>query len=526
MTEGSCNGRGEPAHASISISGGVLGAAARVWSPSFASASAQTHFVLVSIFLKLCPRARIIALRCNASSFGVTELLLNRCDSDILEFEQFVPLVSQLRRDANVRVALSERDTCSSNDYTSPNGLQFAMSCSETIVDFDFSTSVANSTQTDIYACANHCSISRMCYFAVFNNTDKNCMWSNKPVSFTFTQDVEIDVAAVDPTTQLTVQYDTACPYANLTTVTTYNGMEAEVYCGLDNLAPDYCPTGNSSWVCPSHATSFQQCLDICSESHPLCWGIAYDPTLITGYANCYLKNSLPTPDELPLTGALNTAQYNGAILHAAVVTEKNGSSIPINCTNDAEINAQDGQTFVTFCNLTQLDNDLWQVHENSLQSCIDECVTYNGEKCVAVVYDPQLNNGWENCYLKNSTTVNTQSVGMTLALVSTSSGSIPSSSGSPGGSQGSSTGGSKAWIAGPVIGGIFVLVAAAYGIFWWRKRSTSSRNRTSEQHPQRRAKVEGRTPGWEMDERRQRMYLSEMPSTGTIEGLVAQASV
>ena len=380
--------------------------------------------------------------------------------------------------------------------------------------------------RADIYACANHCSISRMCYFAVFNNTDKNCMWSNKPVSFTFTQDVEIDVAAVDPTTQLTVQYDTACPYANLTTVTTYNGMEAEVYCGLDNLAPNYCPTGNSSWVCPSHATSFQQCLDICSESHPLCWGIAYDPTLITGYANCYLKNSLPTPDELPLTGALNTAQYNGAILHAAVVTEKNGSSIPINCTNYAEINAQDGQTFVTSCNLTQLGHDLWQMHEGSLQSCIDECVTYNGEKCVAVVYDPQLNNGWENCYLKNSTTVNTQSVGMTLALVSTSSGSIPSSSGSPGGSHGSSKGGPKAWIAGPVIGGIFVLVAAAYGIFWWRKRSTSSRNRTSEQHPQRRAKVEGRTPGWEMDERRQRMYLSEMPSTGTIEGLVAQASV
>jgi hypothetical protein len=392
------------------------------------------------------------------------------------------------------------------------------MSCSETVVDFDLSTSVANSTQTNVYACADLCSVSRMCFVAVFNRTDGNCMWSNnQPASFTFRQAADLDVAVVDPVSQLKVGYDTACLYGNLTTVTIYNGMQALIYCGLDVLAPDYCPQGNSS--CPSHATSPQQCLDICSESHPLCWAVAYDPTLITGYANCYLKDTMPTTNEFRLTGSLNTAEYNGAILHAALVTVKNGTSIPIECTDLAEVTAKDGQTFILSCNSYQLGNDLWVLHEDSLQSCIDGCVTWDNGTCVGVVYDAQLGNGWENCYLKNATTLTTYSTSMTLALAGSRSGSTPGNSSSTGGSTGSSTGGSKggskAWIAGPVVGGLVALVAVAYAVFWCRKRSTSSSGSGRwEKGPQPRVEVGGKIPRWELEGREQQ-YPGEMEGRG-----------
>ena len=117
-------------------------------------------------------------------------------------------------------------------------------------------------------------------------------------------------------------------------------------------------------------------------------------PTLITGYANCYLKDTMPTTNEFRLTGSLNTAEYNGAILHAALVTVKNGTSIPIDCTDFTEVTAEDGQTFILSCNSNQLGNDLWVLQEDSLQSCINGCVTWDNGTCVGVVYDAQLGNG------------------------------------------------------------------------------------------------------------------------------------
>lgn len=183
----------------------------------------------------------------------------------------------------------------------------------------------------------------------------------------------------------------------------------------------------------------------------------------------------------------LVTASYT---IHSAVFQLQN---ITTNCTEDGNITAANTNIFRMGCNQNRAGNDLAgsPYHEVSLQKCIDNCATYDGSKCVGVVFDGNMELGYENCYLKsiagvpiyNSTALFALSTGKKDATATSSSSSSGSSS-TTGTSSGSSSasessksssgGGSKAWIAGIVVA-VIVVLSIVTGIIIWRRRKAAA---------------------------------------------------
>jgi hypothetical protein len=118
-------------------------------------------------------------------------------------------------------------------------------------------------------------------------------------------------------------------------------------------------------------------------------------------------------------------------------------------------------------CNENRAGNDLTVYHEVSLQNCINNCATYSGNQCVGVIFDGNMELGWENCYLKSATGTPLYNSTAVFALATGAKGT---SSGSQGSSSSSSRSASKAWIAGAVVAAI-VVVALIAGFVIWRKR-------------------------------------------------------
>jgi hypothetical protein len=159
---------------------------------------------------------------------------------------------------------------------------------------------------------------------------------------------------------------------------------------------------------------------------------------------------------------------------HSAVFQIQN---ITTNCTDTGKLNAANGNVYGLQCNQNRVGNDLSVYHEVSLQKCIDNCATYDGGKCVGVIFDGNMELGFENCYLKQGTGTplyNSTAV-FALATGTKDTSSSSSSSPSPGHKSSSSGGGSKAWIAGVVVAVIAVLALVA-GFFIWRKRRANAR--------------------------------------------------
>ena len=319
------------------------------------------------------------------------------------------------------------------------------MHCDTNIPNYDF-TDPTSLVTDDVYACMAQCSVARPeCYGVAFNVPDGFCYLKKEGIgnSTLLTGDIATHSALVIPTSQLS-STDTSCPFTSSSLQSTDNGMQFDIECGQDILGGDYCPTGNSS--CPFHASSLGECMALCSQSHPLCSGVSFNPDMIVGYANCYPKNNLASQ-------AFTT--HTGFVIHSAVAKITNGTS---NCTDQARVSAS-GKSYTTNCNQNQAGNDLTVYHDTSLDRCLDTCATWTSGSCIGVVFDAHMDLGWQNCYLKNGTSTPQYNTSATFALLSNSTSSASSSSSS-----------SKAWIAGPVVGGIVVLALLA-GFFIWMKR-------------------------------------------------------
>jgi hypothetical protein len=178
-------------------------------------------------------------------------------------------------------------NTCSSSPYTSPVGLTFAITCHSNIPgsDFEFPTSLVTD---DVYDCMRHCSThSPKCYGISYNFNDAHCYLKNASVVGTTVNgnDKVTHSALVAPTSQLTA-LDSTCPFSDSAIAKANNGMPFQVHCGKDISGGDYCPPSTNS-SCPVHATSLSDCMEQCSDSHPLCTGVSFDPGMDNGYANC-----------------------------------------------------------------------------------------------------------------------------------------------------------------------------------------------------------------------------------------------
>jgi hypothetical protein len=169
--------------------------------------------------------------------------------------------------------------------------------------------------------------------------------------------------------------------------------------------------------------------------------------------------------------GLILNPQYT---THSAVFQIQNYTS---NCTDNGKATAANNHVYGLQCNQNRPGNDLTVYHEVSLQKCIENCATYENGKCVGVVFDENMELGFENCYLKSGAgTPNYNSTAVFALATGTKDTATTSPSSSPGSINPSSGSGSKAWIAGVVVGVVAALVLVTGFIVWKKRRATHAR--------------------------------------------------
>ncbi|KAF2642845.1 hypothetical protein P280DRAFT_516604 [Massarina eburnea CBS 473.64] len=221
-------------------------------------------------------------------------------------------------------------------------------------------------------------------------------------------------VALATPTSLISASLeprdDTACP----PTYTTKNGLKFTSYCS--NNSPR-----NNLLANPLTGIST----------------MAQYPDLTLGYANCLLKNN--APDQL------STPVETEGIIHSAIIT----SIVTPNttCPSPNAYTSSPGSSpkqFSINCGQDNAGANITKIHSQNITSCMDSCAT-SDQGCVGVVFDSSLQQGYQNCYLKNTTSVGSSlSIATYTAMVSGSSSGSGSNSGSSDASEDGS-GSSKA---------------------------------------------------------------------------------
>ncbi|KAF2101666.1 hypothetical protein NA57DRAFT_53617 [Rhizodiscina lignyota] len=366
--------------------------------------------------------------------------------------------------------------------YQTISGLDFDMYCGQNQPFWDLvpqaGGAAITTTENTMEDCMDRCATERPLCFGVAFNFDAGVCWF-KNDTFTYLP----SAASNSSDTNLAVArnselqpYDTACPFKN-GTVQEENGLNFTIHCNQDIVGADYCPWASPALNCLFHATSLQNCMDLCTKAQDLCEGVAYNPGMENGYGNCYAKYNIsngyvPTG---PAPGANGRPVIHAAVAHMPTIKEV--------CKENQVITSENGTGYTLSCNQNQPGNDLSQFHAATIQDCVSACEEYSLGKCVGVILDTEMKNGFQNCYLKSgigSPLPNSQ--GYVLALQGGTVSSSSSSSSSPSSSSptspptttpSSSSGGgssSKAWIAGPVIGGIAALGLVG-ALFWFLGR-------------------------------------------------------
>jgi len=329
--------------------------------------------------------------------------------------------------------------------------------------------------------CMDLCSASgnkngQICSGIAYNFVEQICYFKNQSIlSTTPTRDDQTHSAFainINPTPK------TACPWTNGSDHSTPNGMDFDVLCNQDMTFNDFCPWfGPTSTpqrdigVCPYHADSLEECMELCSQTHPACKAVAYDPSMGLGYGNCYPKSDF----------SASTYKFNSAN-HMAVA---NWPTLNSSCTNGTLYTAPNNKQFTVSCNNNHMFNDLIEVHSANLSSCIDSCANYSNSTtgdCVGVIFDSTLTSGWENCWLKSANGVANSLAGFHYALMvgnvpTNTNGSSSGNNTSTGSNSASSSSSSKAWIAGPVVGGIAGIALICAGILYFLRRNKSNQN-------------------------------------------------
>lgn len=286
---------------------------------------------------------------------------------------------------------------------------------------------------------------------------------------------------------------DTSCPGTDLSTHTVDGipGLGYTLHCNkvINNF--DTCWSGypkpcwdqqhvDGAFVGFFHTKTLDECVKICTDQSPLCKGVSWNPDYSIGFANCwpktgYADNNIITPGKID------------GIIHSVTITSLD---LPNNkCPDSKTYSTTSNHNFDINCGQINDGTNITNVHMQNITSCMDTCATT--DKCVGVVFDGTLQDGFKNCYLKNTTSTISDRANMTFALLSGSS--IPSSSPSPSssstpGNSGSGNGNantdapsdssdssSKAWIAGPVVGGLVGLAIITGALFWWRRRKNAA---------------------------------------------------
>lgn len=321
-----------------------------------------------------------------------------------------------------------------------------------------------DSMQECMERCSRYWGDSEGCYGIVWRE-DKQCWLRNSTTSTaSLVNDTGIHSALVEAGDMNAL--DESCPAADLS-VNDLPGVEGigyTVHCG--KVIGDYDTCWNDYPEClPSpftgfwHATSLVQCLRICIREHPLCRAVSYNPGLEIGFANCWPKTGFPqTLDDPP---------SSQGTMHSATITSI--ETIDTECPADSSYTASgSNKQFEIHCGQLNTGTNITAVHKQNVTACMDACA--NRKNCVGVLFDSSLQGGYQNCYLQNTTSVISDQSSATYAVLSGSGAPT-----SPNPDDNSSS--SKAWIAGPVVGGlagIAALVGAFFLVRRWRTKNAA----------------------------------------------------
>ena len=266
--------------------------------------------------------------------------------------------------------------------------------------------------------------------------------------------------------------YDTSCPNADLSvnTLPGVNGMQYTTHCGKVIGGDDRCFNGypclGSPYVGFYHAATLEECMGICVDQHPLCRSVSWNPGLEIGFANCWPKTGTDAGFGDPVK--------NTGIFHSAEITQIDQVDTKCPSPNTYTASNASGAHFDIHCGQLNAGTNITSLHTQNITACMDACAT-SSQACKAILFDSTLQGGFKNCYLQNTTSVIIDQASATYAVLAEAdiSSSKPSSSSSPGNND-NSTSSSKAWIAGPAIGGVVALAAIGFAIFWWRRRRSA----------------------------------------------------
>ena len=158
----------------------------------------------------------------------------------------------------------------------------------------------------------------------------------------------------------------------------------------------------------------------------------------------------------------------DGFVTHSAQVTPAL-YDVNIDYPGRNPFTPKDGIEFDVECYNTRADTqNVTSTHGTSIVRCMQTCgIRTSGEgdtDCLGVIFDMSMGDGYENCALLNdtgSTYINPPRDVTSVVLTQASMQKTEDTA-----TNGGSGGGSKAWIAGPVIGAILALLLIAGGIF------------------------------------------------------------
>jgi hypothetical protein len=264
---------------------------------------------------------------------------------------------------------------------------------------------------------------------------------------------------------------DTKCGMDDLSihSVDSNPGIGYTVHCdkiisGYDDCFSGYASCEVSPYIGFYHATSLLQCMEYCVKEHPLCRGVSYNPGLEMGFANCW-----------PKTGFTQGALLDSTTVHTLTITSLD--RIDSSCPTEKTYDAKGDKAFAVQCGKVNAGTNITSVHMSNVTSCMDLCATSNNG-CTGITFDSGLTSGYDNCYLQNTTQIISDQASGFFAEITGSSTPKPTASSVSGGDIKDETEekeASKAWIAGPVIGGILGLALIAGAFIFLRRRKAKS---------------------------------------------------
>jgi hypothetical protein len=267
--------------------------------------------------------------------------------------------------------------------------------------------------------------------------------------------------------------FDTKCPAADASVheVAGVDGMGYTMNCNKVISGFDTCFSGmpkpclDSPYKGFFHTETLEECINICVDQHPLCKAVSWSPDLKIGFANCWPKSGFPE-------GGLQSPGTKLGNIHTATITRID--PIDNKCPSSTTYNTNKAK-FDIHCGQVNSGTNITSIHSQNITSCMDACANHD-QKCIGVVFDSNLSGGFKNCYLQNTTnTVSDQASATYAALANGSSGNGNGNGNGNNNSDDSSSSPSKAWIAGPVLGGIAAIALLAFAIFWWRRRKAKA---------------------------------------------------